>query len=141
MSKLNELKRDVFFYLLDEVGRVFIHAQPSMDLEIGKRGLVGDELKEGITLVFNSKMKFEWGDYGIEVTLVFGTAPEKCFVPLEAIDAVYSPERNIQFTLEVDDEPVDDDKVDIKKKPAKKSAKPDVKSDGKLIQVDFRQKQ
>ena len=35
MSKLNELKRDVFFYLLDEVGRVFIHAQPSMDMEYG----------------------------------------------------------------------------------------------------------
>ena len=137
MSELDDIKRDLFFRLLDDAGRVFIHVRPSMELEIGRRGLLGDELENGITLVFNSRMKFDWGDYGIEATLAFGSTPEKCFIPTAAIDSVYSPELKVELTLE----PVDDTarpKDSPGSKPVSKvKPLPAKKGEGNVIKVDF----
>ena len=107
MSELSDIKRDLFFSLLNDAGRVFVHVRPSMEIEIGRRGLLGDELKNGITLVFNSHMKFDWGPMGIEATLVFGSTPEKCFIPNSAIDAIYSPELKVQLLMEQSDDITD----------------------------------
>jgi hypothetical protein len=139
MSELADIKRDLFYRLMDDAGRVFVHVRPSMELEIGRRGLVGDELNNGITLVFNSHMKFDWGDYGIEVTLVFGSTPEKCFIPADAIDAVYSPELKVQLMMEqADDMSRPRDSKDNKDKVTKSaSTDPVTKAEGKVIEVDF----
>lgn len=94
---LNNLKRHVFFEFLNMVGRVFVHVRYSDAVVLGKRGFTAEEKEDGIILVFNSKMNFTWDDYGITVTLVFGTAPQKCFIPIDEIVAVYSPELNAQF--------------------------------------------
>lgn len=139
MSELADIKRDLFFRLLDDAGRVFVHVRPSMDIEIGRRGLIGDELKNGITLVFNSHMKFDWGPIGIEATLVFGSTPEKCFIPFDAVDAIYSPELKVQLLMEHADEA--SEPMGSTKPPAKvDSSVPDStvrKGDGKVIEVDF----
>ena len=42
-------------------------------------------------------MNFIWDDYGITATLVFGTSAQKCFIPIDNIISVYSPELNVQF--------------------------------------------
>jgi len=44
-------------------------------------------------------MNFQWDDYGLTATLVFGTSPQKCFIPDDDIIAVYSPELNAQFVI------------------------------------------
>lgn len=96
-SRLNELKKTVFYELMDIAGRAFIVAKYSETLVIGNRGLTDDEMKNGIVIVFNKRMSFSWDDYGISATLVFGTSPQKCFIPADDIVAVYSPELSAQF--------------------------------------------
>ncbi len=95
--KLNELKRTIFHEMLDLAGRVFIVARYSEAVIIGNRGFTQDERKNGIVLVFNKSMNFTWDESGIASTLVFGTSPQKCFVPSDDIVAIYSPELQSQF--------------------------------------------
>lgn len=94
---MNELKKNVFYGMLEMAGRVFIVARYSENAVIGNRGFTEDERKNGIVLVFNRNMNFSWDDTGITSTLVFGTSPQKCFIPADDIVAVYSPELNSQF--------------------------------------------
>ena len=96
-QKLNELKKKIFNEILDIVGRVFIVARYSEHVIIGKRGFTEEEKKNGIVLVFNVHMHFAWNESGISSTLVFGTTPQKCFVPADDIVAIYSPELQCQF--------------------------------------------
>lgn len=96
-ESLNNLKKHVFFELLQLAGRAFVLVRFSEDVILGKRGFTAEEKENGIILVFNSKMNFTWDDYGITATLVFGTTPQKCFIPTDDIVAVYSSELNAQF--------------------------------------------
>jgi hypothetical protein len=96
-ERLNSLKKHIFYELLDVAGRVMVLVRHSADVVIGNRGFVGEERESGVVLVFNPKMKFTWDEFGISATLVFGAAPQKCFIPASSIAAVYSPELNIQF--------------------------------------------
>ncbi len=95
--KFNELKKTIFNEMLDMAGRVFIVARHSDSVIIGNRGFTQEEKQNGIVLVFNKSMNFTWDDSGISSTLVFGTSPQKCFVPSDDIVAIYSPELQSQF--------------------------------------------
>jgi stringent starvation protein B len=125
MKTLDELKRDIFYGFLELGGRAYIQVRPSEGVSIGRRGFVGEEQEKGIVLVFNTKMKFGWNVDGLSATLMFGTSPEKCFIPAEDIVAIYSPELGAQFTVSPEDvegeggpEEPDDNviQVDFKKK-------------------------
>ncbi len=96
-TTLSNLKKNVFFDLLDLAGRVFIVARYSENVVIGTRGFTEDERENGIVLVFNKKMGFSWDDSGVSATLVFGTSPQKCFIPVEDILVIYSPDLRTQF--------------------------------------------
>ncbi len=96
-ERLNNLKKQIFYEILDMAERVMVLVKYSTDVIIGNRGFVGDEKDTGIILVFNPGMKFNWDEYGISASLVFGSSPQKCFIPADSIAAVYSPELNIQF--------------------------------------------
>ncbi len=96
-ERINRLKKHVFYELLDLAGRVMLLVKYSPDVIIGNRGFIGEEKDSGIILVFNPKMKFSWDEHGIAATLVFGSAPQKCFIPQSSIAAIYSPELNTQF--------------------------------------------
>ncbi|MBF0517656.1 MAG: hypothetical protein HQK97_11180 [Nitrospirae bacterium] len=98
MSKLNDLKKTVFYELLNVMGRVFVIVRFSDDVEVGTRGFLQAEKENGLVLVFNSKMNFTWSEDGlISAKLVFGTKTEQCLIPVEHIIAVYSPELQTQF--------------------------------------------
>lgn len=97
LSKTNALKKTVFYEMLKLAGRVFIVARYSERVVVGNRGFTEDEKENGIVLVFNSSMNFSWDDEGIASTLVFGTSPERCFIPADDIVAIYSPEMNSRF--------------------------------------------
>lgn len=135
--KLNELKKTIFHEMLEMAGRVFIVARYSEAVAIGNRGFTQEEKQNGIVLVFNKSMKFTWDDSGVASTLVFGTSPQKCFVPLDDIMAIYSPELQSQFitALKTGRELADSKeteeitgpnvvKVDFKKKRTSRSAGP-----------------
>jgi hypothetical protein len=125
-SKINELKKEVFFRLLDIAGRVFILVKYSDAVRIGRRGFLPEEKENGIVLVFNQKMNFTWDESGIHATLLFGTTPEKCFIPPENIVAVYSPELEAQFVVSPEAEGED------------REEKEESKVEDNVIRVDFR---
>lgn len=135
---MGELKRAVFYGMLELADRVFIVAQYSENVVIGNRGFTEDEIKKGIILVFNSRMQFSWDDSGISATLVFGTTPQKCFIPIENIMVIYSPELNAQFMAGPLQKSKGEDrrKEDIGK--AQKGWK--VSEGSKIVKVDFKKK-
>jgi hypothetical protein len=98
-STLNSIKRHLFFEFMNAVGRVFVLVKHSEDVVLGKRGFTAEEREKGIILVFNARMNAMWDEYGITATLVFGSAPQKCFIPADNVVAVYSPEMNAQFIV------------------------------------------
>lgn len=97
-SGLNELKKEVFYGLLELAGRVFLLVEYAEGVVIGTRGFMADEKEKGIVLVFNNKMSFQWDESGISAKLVFGRTPQQCFVPPEAIISIFSPELSAQFS-------------------------------------------
>lgn len=138
LKELNDLKKKVFYEMLDLGGRVFILVRYSEDVLIGKRGFTEEEKKNGIILVFNKKMAFSWDDSGISATLIFGTTPEKCFIPSENILVIFSPELRSQFIVTPDStEDKSDERVtegsleNLQDRPIKEE---------KVIKVDFSRK-
>ncbi|MGC8937897.1 MAG: hypothetical protein ACP5KH_02755, partial [Thermodesulfovibrio sp.] len=69
IKKLNELKKQTFFDLLELAGRVFIIVDYDESVVIGKRGFLPEEKERGLVLVFNSRMKFSWENDAITATL------------------------------------------------------------------------
>lgn len=132
---LTDLKKHVFFELLDMAGRVFIHVRYSEDVLIGERGFLTEEKEKGLVLVFNARMKFEWNEQGISATLGFGPKTEKCFVPPESIISVFSPELNAQFSISPAAQ-----EAGQKKQLVKAVKKVHSISKEKVIKVDFRKK-
>jgi hypothetical protein len=139
-ADLNNLKKYIFFEFINLAGRAFILVRHSENVILGNRGFTAEEKENGIILVFNSRMNFMWDDYGITATLVFGTSPQKCFIPADDIVAVYSPELNAQFMTSYQPPPVNN-QVTEKLKP--KSEQKELKRHGKrgdVIKVDFTKK-
>ena len=135
-ASLNSLKKHVFYELLEIGGRVFILVRHSENVILGNRGLTADERENGIILVFNQGMNFQWDDYGITATLVFGSSPQKCFVPVDDIAAVYSSELNTQFIVM----PMSGGKQNFKTESTLQAEGPSVFA-GNVIKVDFTKKQ
>jgi hypothetical protein len=132
---LDELKKKVFYDMLNIAGRVFIAVRYDKDVVIGKRGFLSQEREEGLVLVFNQKMNFTWDDAGISVILVFGTSPEKCFIPKESIMTIFSPELNAQFSA-LSREGEDPETPQKTMKITDKKTSPNKK----VIDVDFKKK-
>jgi hypothetical protein len=94
---IHHLKKTVFYDLLNIAGRVFIVVNYSENVSIGKRGFLPEEKENGLVLVFNSQMNFKWEEYGISARLVFDGSSHTCFIPIDDIIAIYSPEAQAQF--------------------------------------------
>ena len=121
--------------MLDLAGRVFIVARYSENVVIGNRGFTEEEKNNGIVLVFNSAMNFSWDDFGIASTLVFGTSPQKCFIPIEDIIAIYSPELNSQFITALPP------RSESTEKPEEEGVPPrEDETASKVVKVDFTKK-
>ncbi len=140
VSDLNELKKKIFFDMLDLIGRVFILANFSPDVVIGNRGFLPEEREKGMVLVFNRRMNFEWGAEGISAKLVFGPATHECFIPHDAVVSVFSPELSAQFSISPG--PVSQAKEEghSKKRPSRPREKTVKPSHNKVVRVDFNKK-
>ncbi|MBF0319446.1 MAG: hypothetical protein HQL01_06565 [Nitrospirae bacterium] len=144
LSKLNELKKTVFYELLNVMGRVFVIVRYSEDVKIGTRGFQNVEKENGLVLVFNTKMNFTWHEDGlIEARLVFGTKTEDCLIPVEHIIAIYSPELQTQFVTTYTTEVHDYSAAAVEVAPVseEKDEAPDTAgADNKILKVDFSKK-
>lgn len=132
---MNSLKKHVFYELLQIAGRVFILVRHSENLVLGNRRFTAEEKENGIVLVFNAGMNFQWDEYGITATLVFGNSPQKCFIPVDNITAVYSSELNAQFIVSPQAAGVPDLQTGGTCKAEIASA-----AEGNVIEVDFTKK-
>lgn len=133
---INNLKKHVFYEILNSHGRVFIIVKHSDNVVIGKRGFTKEEKEKGLILVFNTQMNFDWQNEALTAKLVFGTKSEHCFIPSDDIICVFSPELNLQFTtLGV----YEDNNNKTEEEPAKKHN--DDEQKGKIIKVDFSKKE
>lgn len=133
---VNSLKKHVFYELLHLAGRAFVLVRYSEHVIIGNRGFTDDEKENGIILVFNSRMNFQWDEYGITATLVFGTSPQKCFIPVDEISAIYSSELGAQLIVSSPSGKMQE----IRTKSAA-DTKDSSESAGNVIKVDFTKKQ
>jgi hypothetical protein len=133
ISDINELKRKVFFEMLNLTGRAFVLVEHTHEVVIGKRGFLPAEKEKGLILVFNSRMNFEWDDSGISANLVFGSTPEKCFIPHDAVVSIFSPELSAQFSVSPKE------KQTILEKPEKIFPEKEASGD-KVVKVDFNKK-
>jgi hypothetical protein len=133
-SSIHDLKKYIFYEMLNLAGRVFILVKHSDDVVIGKRGFLPEEMEKGLVLVFNSMMNFRWDDAGISAKLVFGAATEQCFIPHDAVLSIFSPELSAQFTVA----PGADNAAEKKRQAVGDAPKKTEK--GKVVQVDFNKK-
>ncbi|MEN2985856.1 MAG: hypothetical protein ABDH16_04295 [Thermodesulfovibrionaceae bacterium] len=101
IARLNELKRYVFFEILELAGRVFTVVDYDETVIIGKRGFLPEEKERGLVLVFNRRMNLNWQDNVLTATLIFNNNPERCYIPVNFIATVFSPDLRIQFTAPV----------------------------------------
>lgn len=99
LNRLNNLKRNTFFEILDLVGRVFIVVDYDESVVIGNRGFLPEEKERGLVLVFNKRMNFLWQSEALEATLIFGERPEKCYIPTNFITGVFSPDLRVQLVV------------------------------------------
>jgi hypothetical protein len=147
---LNKLKRNVFYELLELVGRVFVVVRYSPEVSLGKRHFTEEEKHSGLTLVFTNRMPLQWDDHGITTTLTFGAQAQKCFIPSASIVAVYSPELQVQLTAsspeDAEDEehpshaPKEIDPARLRRGPRRATIREKGGQHGKLIEVDFANK-
>ena len=135
-DSLEELKKEIFYDMLNIAGRVFIAVKYQRDVIIGKRGFLPEEKEKGLVLVFNRKMNFTWDDVGITATLAFGTKPEKCFIPKGSIITIFSPELNAQFSV-MPKAGKDAEEPQNTMRMAEKKTSPHAK----VIKIDFKKKQ
>lgn len=100
----NQIKylQNLFYDLLNDYGRVFIHIKYSSLTTIGNRGFTDEEKERGLILVFNNKnyKNLQWTEDGSIVTaLGFGPSNriENCFIHYEDIVSVFSPDAMVKF--------------------------------------------
>jgi hypothetical protein len=100
----NQIKylQNLFYDLLNDYGKVFMVVKYSEHSTLGNRGFTDEEKKKGIVLVFNSRnyKNIQWTEDGnIITTLGFGVnnKREKCFLHLNDIVSVFSPDAMIRF--------------------------------------------
>ena len=139
VSSLNELKKRIFFDMLDLVGRVFILVSHSPGVIIGKRGFLPEEKEKGIVLVFNRRMNFDWGVDGISAKLVFGAVTHQCFIPVKSIVSIFSPELSAHFSVSAASSPAGEET--LPEKPTSEPADKQAKSAGdNVVRIDFNKK-
>ncbi len=133
-QNVNDLKKQIFFEMLDLAGRVFVLVRHSDGVVIGRRGFLPEEIEKGLVLVFNRKMHFQWDEPGITAKLVFGSTPEQCFIPNDDILSIFSPELLCQFTVSPDESHTSENAGTHTAEPGKKPIRE------KVVKVDFNRK-
>ena len=133
IKTLREFKASIFDLFWEKFGTFYIHILPHPNLEIGKRGLVGNENESGIVLVFGPhavKSISSQPEY-LYAELQFGYTWEKLIVPWDCIFGIYDKNQNSVIKMKVFNE-----NIDFSDYTEEQENKKHIK-DSKVIQVDF----
>ncbi len=138
---LRKFKRNLFDTFWDNAPTFYGHVLPHPSLEIGKRGLVGDEEKSGIVLAFGAtacKEISSFEDY-LYVELQFGYTWEKLILPWDCIFRFYDKSQHIISQMKVVFEPLNFSNTGsgISAKQIKSNKVKEKNTDSNVIQVDF----
>lgn len=145
IKNIREFKTDLFNLYWERFGTFYIHILPHPKLEIGKRGLVGDEKESGIILVFGPKAVRNVHFYELELyaELQFGYNWEEVSIPWDAVFRIYDKGQTSLVQLRIlppigEESEIENakQKTNSPKKPATKHSK-DSDEKGKVIRVDF----
>ena len=81
------LKEKIISAAMEKANPIYVHAMPHNNLVIGNRGLVGNEVKNGIVLSIGdtSASDFSFEENGFAVRLRFAGIWHDVFVPYESI--------------------------------------------------------
>ncbi|HRG44740.1 MAG: stringent starvation protein B [Leptospiraceae bacterium] len=136
---LRDFKIQLFDTYWEKFPTFYLHILPHPNLEMGKRGLVGNEKESGVVLAFGSTAVRDissQSDY-LYAELQFGFSWEKLIIPWDAVFRIYDKGQNSITQLRVFEDELDFSKSEAKpKKPEKK--KESIES--KVIEVDFTRK-
>lgn len=137
---LREFKAQLFDIYWDKFPTFYLHVLPHPNLEMGRRGLVGDEKESGVVLAFGSTAVRDISsqpDY-LYAELQFGFSWEKLIIPWDAVFRVYDKGQNSITQLKILN-----DEIDFSKSKENKPKKPEKKKEtieSKVIEVDFTRK-
>jgi len=89
---MGDFRLNVLKEILNSYEKFFIHLMPHPELIIGSRGLVGEEKKNGIVLVFSSYSydKLSMEDDSVTVNMKFSGSWESLYIPVDAISAIFN---------------------------------------------------
>lgn len=133
---LRDFKIQLFDTYWDKFPTFYLHVLPHPNLEMGKRGLVGNEKESGVVLAFGSTAVRDISsqlDY-LYAELQFGFSWEKLIIPWDAVFRIYDKGQNSITQLRVLS-----DELDFSKSEAapKKTEKKKETVESKVIEVDF----
>ncbi len=89
---MNAFLPNIFREIIDNYEKFFVHLMPHPQLIIGSRGLIGDETKNGIVLVFSSYSydKLNIDSECVTVNMKFSGNWESLYIPIECISAIFN---------------------------------------------------
>lgn len=89
---MSDFRLNVLKEILNSYEKFFIHLMPHHNLIIGSRGLIGEEKKNGLVLVFSSYSydKLSIDNDSITVNMKFSGSWESLYIPVDAVSAVFN---------------------------------------------------
>ncbi|MGE4265823.1 MAG: ClpXP protease specificity-enhancing factor SspB [Deferribacterales bacterium] len=89
---MTDFRLNVLKEILNNYEKFFIHLMPHPELIIGSRGLIGEEKKNGIVLVFSSYSydKLDMEEDSILVNMKFSGSWESLYIPVDAVSAIFN---------------------------------------------------
>ena len=109
IRQLRQFKTDMVGMFWEKFGTFYIHVMPHPSLQIGKRGLVGEEQELGIILVLGPKAVKDYmtDDDNLYCELQFGYNWEKLIIPWDCIFRIYDKNQSAVtqmrfFNIEMD---------------------------------------
>lgn len=135
IKNLRSFKIQIFDLFWEKFGTFYLHAIPHPNLEIGKRGLVGEEKETGIVLVFGPRAAKDIHSFEdrLYAELQFGYTWEKTTIPWDSVFRFYDKNQNsvVQMKAFVAEE--------LEKENLEESNVSEAISveDGNIIHVDF----
>jgi len=98
---LNTFKINIIDTVFKHYDKFYLKILPSAKLIIGRRGLIGDEVQNGIILIFGpySYKDFTWDSTIIDVKMKFSGKWENIVIPLSSISAVFDDLSDPSFLI------------------------------------------
>ncbi|MGD9809397.1 MAG: ClpXP protease specificity-enhancing factor SspB [Deferribacterales bacterium] len=89
---MSQFRQSVFQEILKNYEKFYVHLMPHPELIIGSRGLLGEENKNGLVLVFgpHSYDKLSLEKDCITVNMKFSGSWESLYIPLNAVSAIFN---------------------------------------------------